>query len=101
MVGEREGSQPAIYQVKLQGVLDKRWAEWFGGMAFRVSNGITTLTGAVDHATLHGILCRIRDLNLRLISVSQLEPEDEAEEQQDEGDTARHAGQCQAVGESG
>ena len=62
------------YQIKVQGQLDERWSEWFNGMTVTsesASDGtrITTLTGAVDQAALHGILARIRDLSLELISV--------------------------------
>lgn len=68
------------YQISLQGSLDEDWSEYFNGMAMECEDAedavpITTLTGAVDQAGLHGILCRIRDLNLKLISVMRLKPD--------------------------
>ena len=68
-----------VYQIKLQGRLDASWSDWFDGMALALENGddaspVTTLTGAVvDQAALHGLLTRISDLNLVLISVTQVE----------------------------
>jgi hypothetical protein len=68
-----------VYQIKLQGRLDAGWSDWFDGMALTLEDGaggspITTLTGAVeDQSALHGLLARISDLNLPLISVTQLE----------------------------
>ena len=68
-----------LYQIKVMGGLNKRWAEWFDGMSIECmpeDNGafVTTLTGHVaDQAALHGLLMRIRDLNLRLISVVDID----------------------------
>ncbi len=66
----------SIYQIRLQGHLDKRRAEWFDGLTIACeANGETTLTGPVrDQAALHGLLIRIRDLNLTLIALTRLEP---------------------------
>jgi len=62
------------YEIRLQGRLDSRWFDWFD--AFTVENlpsGEVVLRGHVtDQAALHGVLERIRDLNLKLISVNQL-----------------------------
>ena len=75
---ERPDSDEAVvYQIRVQGRLDGRWSDWFGGMAITQEGSITRLTGpVVDQAALHGILSRIRDLNLRLISVAPLEPDE-------------------------
>jgi len=68
-----------VYQIKLQGRLDASWSDWFEGMTLAFESGddgspVTTLTGAVvDQAALHGLLARISDLNLTLISVTQVE----------------------------
>jgi hypothetical protein len=68
------------YQIEVAGRLDREWAEWFGNMALTVrhtdqGSTITALTGPVpDRAALFGILNRIRDLGLRLISVNPTEP---------------------------
>ncbi|MGB8253014.1 MAG: hypothetical protein WCF08_07335 [Anaerolineaceae bacterium] len=70
--------QPAMYQIMVQARLDDSWAEWFGGMTITAGQDetgqcATILTGLVaDQVTLHGLLTRIRDLNLRLISVQRL-----------------------------
>jgi hypothetical protein len=65
------------YQIQVDGRLDECWSEWFNGMTIAfdqedATSSITTLTGVVDHSALHGILARIRDLNLRLVSVTQI-----------------------------
>ena len=72
---KRPGSdQLATYQIKLQGQLDEKWSDWFNGMTITSERGITTLTGAVvDQSALHGILAKIRNLNLTLISVTPIE----------------------------
>ena len=66
-----------IYQIRLQGILKKSWTGWFDGMTFtHESDGTTTLTGEiVDQAALHGLLKKIRDLGLPLISVNQVDPD--------------------------
>jgi len=72
-------SSAEVYQIKVRGRLDARWSGSFGGMAIACqvgSDGLptTTLTGAVvDQAALRGILWRLWDLNLRLISVVPIE----------------------------
>ncbi len=67
-----------VYQIKVKGKLPEHWSDWFNGMALtcetvRDGVSITTLTGPViDQAALHGILDRILDLNLGLISVDRI-----------------------------
>ncbi len=63
-----------IYEIKLKGHLNESWADWFDGMAFtHESDGTTTLTGEiVDQAALHGLLKKVRDLGLPLISVNRI-----------------------------
>jgi hypothetical protein len=65
-----------IYEIKVKGHLDQSlWSEWFDGMTVTLSErGTTTLTGPVtDQAALHGLLAKVRDLGLELISVNRLE----------------------------
>ncbi len=69
-----------IYEICIRGHLDKEWAEWFEGLTLTHTNdGHTVLTGPLaDQPSLHGVLNRIRNLNLALISVNWVEsnPED-------------------------
>ena len=64
-----------IYQIKLKGHLNESWADWFDGLTFTYeSDGTTTLMGEiVDQAALHGLLKKIRDLGLPLLSVNHVE----------------------------
>ena len=68
--------QPTVYQIRLQGHLGPEWTDWFGGLTVTLEdNGDTLLTGPiVDQAGLHGLLKRIRDLGIPLISVMRIEP---------------------------
>ena len=68
-------TEQLIYQIKIKGELDPVWMEWFEGMTLiHDCEGNTVLTGPiVDHTALHSILLKIRDLNLKLISVNQIE----------------------------
>ena len=69
-----EMDAPYIYEIHVEGHLADRWSDWFDGLAIRnESNGETTLTGCLaDQAALYGVLRKIHDLNLILISVSRL-----------------------------
>jgi len=68
--------QHQSYAIRLKGHLDERWAEWFEGLTITLEdNGDTLLTGPViDQAALHGLLKKMRDLALPLLSVSPVEP---------------------------
>lgn len=72
-----EHHEPRRYEIRLKGHLDEKWASWFEGMTLtREACGETLLQGQVaDQAALHGLLRRIRDLGLPLLSVFQVEPE--------------------------
>ena len=62
------------YRIKLNGRLDRKWSDWFDQMEVSTEADQTILTGPVaDQAALHGLLIRIRDLNLTLLSVERLE----------------------------
>ena len=67
--------QPIVYQIRIQGHLGRQWTDWFGGLAITLEeDGDTLLTGpVVDQAALHGLLKRVRDLGLPLISVIRVE----------------------------
>ncbi len=63
------------YEIRLKGHLDDRWADWFEGLTITLEeNGDTLLTGpVVDQAALHGLLKKVRDLGMPLVSVSPVE----------------------------
>jgi hypothetical protein len=67
---------PGRYEIRLKGHLDSRWAAWFDGLSLTNENdGTTIICGPVaDQAALHGLLQKIRDLGLPLISVNHLTP---------------------------
>lgn len=60
-------SPPSRYRIKVKGLLDQKWSDWFEGMTITYEENATILEGPIpDQAALHGILARIRDLNLTL-----------------------------------
>ena len=63
--------QSKWYEIRIQGHLSPDWVEWFEGMKIRQEEGQTILTGRiVDQAALHGLLARVRNLNLTLLSIN-------------------------------
>jgi hypothetical protein len=68
--------EPRRYEIRLKGHLDARWAAWFDGLNLtRESDGTTIISGpVVDQAALHGLLAKVRDLGLPLVSVTHSEP---------------------------
>lgn len=67
--------EPVLYEIRVRGHLDDRWADWFEGLTItREDNGDTVLTGPViDQAELHGLLRKVRDLGMPLISVTRID----------------------------
>jgi hypothetical protein len=65
-------SATEYYEIKIRGILDPGWSEWFAGMKLTYLEGDETLLSGTlpDQAALHSVLERIRDLNLKLISVT-------------------------------
>jgi hypothetical protein len=80
---QAEPSQPTAYQIRITGQLGSRWADWFEGLTITLDGGDTLITGpVVDQAALHGLLKRVRDLGMTLISVSPVEPGPQLRSQQ-------------------
>ena len=70
-------SWPARYEIRVDGVLDGRWADWFGGLKVKDDGSQTIIVGRLaDQPALHGLLARIRDLGLCLLSVRRIDPPD-------------------------
>ncbi len=73
---ETHSSQPLVYQIRVEGYLGQQWMDWFDGLTITLEeDGDTLLTGlVVDQAALHGLLKKVRDLGLLLVSVNPVEP---------------------------
>ncbi|MAS33647.1 MAG: hypothetical protein CL610_06560 [Anaerolineaceae bacterium] len=76
MADTQNQPEPIIYHIRLQGHLDSGWGDWFGGVTVTFNDdGTTLLIGeAIDQAALHGLLKKVRDLGLPLISVNRVNP---------------------------
>ncbi len=71
-----DAQSPAVYRIRVHACLDSAWAEWFDDLRLTSDgDGTTAISGpVVDQAALHGLLAKIRDLGLPLLSVCRLEP---------------------------
>ena len=74
---EIDPGQPIVYQIRMKGHLGRRWTDWFSGLTIRLTdNGETLLTGSVvDQAALHGVLKKVRDVAMPLVSVIRVKPD--------------------------
>jgi hypothetical protein len=74
---DSELGRPEEYQIVIQGSLGDDWSEWFEGLAVtRIEDGVTTLAGSLaDQSALHGVLIKLRDLGLPIISVTRIQPD--------------------------
>jgi hypothetical protein len=81
---ERQRREMSVYEIRVKGHLDPRWSEWFDGLQItNEPNGAALLSGCIpDQAALHGMLARVRDLNLQLISVTSVD----SDQQEGSGD---------------
>ena len=66
-----------VYEIRVEGVLDQRWTAWFEGLEIASDDSQTIISGRVaDQAALHGLLNRVCDLGLVIVSVRRLDPDD-------------------------
>ena len=74
---DTQNSNAKVYEIRLRGHLDARWVKWFDGLAITLDeNGNTLLSGPVaDQPALHGILKKVREVGLPLLSVNSVEPD--------------------------
>jgi hypothetical protein len=73
---ESDPGQPLVYQIRIKGHLGRQWTDWFGGLTITLEeNDETLLTGVVvDQAALHGLLRKVRDVAMPLLSVNRVTP---------------------------
>jgi hypothetical protein len=73
---EHDADQPMVYQIRIKGHLGQRWMDWFEGLTITLEEDGNTLLSrcVVDQSALHGILKKIRDLGLPLLSVNSIGP---------------------------
>ncbi len=68
---------PARYEIRIEGILDERWTAWFNDLQVTAEGTQTVISGPLpDQAALHGVLIKVRDLGMSLISVRQLAADD-------------------------
>lgn len=74
-------AQATVYQIRIKGHLGRQWTNWFEGLSITLEdNGDTLVTGTVvDQAALHGLLRKVRDLGLPLLSIMRVEPKQDDE----------------------
>ena len=75
ITSESEKAQPMVYQIRIKGHLGREWTDWFGGLTITLEdNGDTLLTGpVVDQAALYGLLKKVRDVGIPLLSVIEVQ----------------------------
>jgi hypothetical protein len=73
---QTDSDQPWVYQIRIRGHLGRQWTDWFEELTITLEdNGDTLLAGlVVDQAALHGLLKKVRDLGVPLISVNRIDP---------------------------
>jgi hypothetical protein len=72
---QTDSNDPMIYEIKVEGQLGAQWTDWFGGLTITLhDNGDTLISGPViDQAALYGLLKKVRDLGMRLVSVNRVQ----------------------------
>jgi hypothetical protein len=84
---EHGPDQSKVFEIRIQGHLSQQWMDWFAGLTLTLEeDGNTLLSGpVVDQSALHGILKRIRDLGLPLLSVNSMDPDHASKADNDQG----------------
>ena len=84
----RDADQPIVYQIRIKGHLTSHWMGWFDGLTITLEEGGNTLLNGpvIDQAALHGILKRVRDLGLPLLSINPVDPNQESRTDTDLGE---------------
>ena len=74
-MSNKQNEKARIYQIRIEGQLDQQWTDWFEGLSItQDQDGKTLLTGpVVDQSALHGLLKKVRDLGMPLVSVNRIE----------------------------
>ncbi len=77
IISPKSQTSPIIYQIRLEGHLNCQWTDWFDGLTIILEeNGESVLTGPViDQAALYGLLKKVRDLGVPLVSLARIKPE--------------------------
>lgn len=88
-IPDQKPSQPIVYQIRIEGHLNPQWTDWFGGMTITLlAEGDTLLTGPLlDQAALYGLLRKVRNLGMPLVSVNRVQ---ETQNQQGANDEYKH-----------
>ena len=69
---------PARYEIRVESIMHERWSDWFDGLQIEILGDATVLSGTLpDQSALHGILDRVRDLGLTVISLRRIPPDEE------------------------
>lgn len=78
MSNGRDIDRKGVYEIRVRGNLDRKWSDWFDGFTIAPQDRDETLLigPAIDQAALHGLLSKIRDLGLPLLSVQRMESEE-------------------------
>jgi hypothetical protein len=89
VIERSDSDERVVYEIRVQGQLDEHWSDWFSDLAVPAENGavdpsVTTLIGPLDQAALRGILCKLWDLNLTLVSVRRIEADTNTKEEEDD-----------------
>lgn len=77
-MSDEQNKEIMIYQIRIEGQLDQQWTDWFEGLTItQEADGKTVLTGhVVDQSALHGLLKKVRDLGMPLVSVNRIETDE-------------------------